>query len=215
MITTGWTIQHHDTVTSTQDIARQNLTAGTIIQATTQTGGKGRHGREWISQDGNLLFSFVINPNCEPSDYGQIALKTGLALGQAIQQCTTTKVMLKWPNDILVNTKKCAGILIEAEQGHLIIGIGINTKTAPPDAHALNIENNDTLRDAFFVHFDKLTPMTFETVKQNWLTMAHPVGTKMTVKIGNDIRSGQFQGLDQNSNLILDTQIITAGEIIL
>jgi len=212
---TGWTLKHYDSVTSTQDIARKSLTPNTIIQAKTQTNGKGRHGREWISQDGNLFFSFVITPNCKPNDYGQIALKTGLALGQAIQKLINDPVILKWPNDILINNKKCAGILIEAEEGHLIIGIGINTKTAPPDAHILNIESNEALRDAFFTHFDKLTTMNFETIKQNWLTMAHPIGTDMTVKIGNTVKSGQFKGLDNKGNLILNDQAITAGEIIL
>lgn len=215
-MTTHWTIKHYDSVTSTQDIARQHAaTPYTLIQAKAQTAGKGRHGREWVSGDGNLFFSFIINPNCKPNEYGQIALKTGLALGKAITQFIIEPVMLKWPNDILVNTRKCAGILIEAEEGALIIGLGINTKTAPPDAHALNIENNDTLRDAFCTHFDKLMPMKFADVKTDWLAMAHPVGTDMTVKIGTDIRSGQFQGLDENGNLLLNNQIITAGEIIL
>ena len=215
-MTTNWIVKHYDSVTSTQDIARQHAnTPYTLIQTKTQTAGKGRHGREWISEDGNLFFSFVINPNCPPKEYGKTALKTGLALGKTIEQFIIEPVMLKWPNDILVNTQKCAGILIEAEEGALIIGLGINTKTAPPDAHALDITNNGAVRDAFCAHFDTLMPMNFTDIKTNWLAMAHPIGTDMTVKIGNDIRSGQFQGLDEDGSLILNDQIITAGEIIL
>ena len=210
-----WIIRHYDSVNSTQDIARENLKPYTLIQAKAQSAGKGRHGRGWVSQKGNLFFSFVFNPDCAPSEYGQVALKTGLALGKAIEEISGKKAMLKWPNDILMEGQKCAGILIETEKNNLIIGIGVNTQMAPSGACALSINDNNALRDAFCAHFDKLIPMNFLDVRQQWLSMAHKEGTTMSVKIGDDIRTGAFETIDEKGSLIIDGQIINAGEVIL
>ncbi len=214
----SWVFQEHECVRSTQDEARALLEKGaeegSVVIADEQTQGRGRHGREWVSPKGNLYMSFILKPACAPSDYGQIALKIGLALGRAVAEFSEG-VRLKWPNDVLIDGRKCAGILIEAEGDCLIIGMGVNVSVAPEDASY--IENADVpgVRAAFFKHFDAVYNQNFEEVKEEWLEMAHPVGSDVTVKIGDRHVSGAFEGLDALGNMIVDGQTISSGDVFL
>jgi len=129
-------VYHMETVTSTMDISRQfaldNKPHGTVITADFQEAGRGRlRGRYWqMEKKSGLPFTILLRylqiENIPPA----LTLRTGLAVSAAIEDCFPSlknKVFVKWPNDIMINSRKTAGILCEAESGNVHIGIGINT----------------------------------------------------------------------------------------
>ncbi|MBL4805144.1 MAG: biotin--[acetyl-CoA-carboxylase] ligase [Alphaproteobacteria bacterium] len=143
-----WNIQTHDQLESTQntcfEAARNGAQQGTVIRAIKQVAGKGRHGRVWETGDGNLAFSCLLKPQCEVQNVGQLAIVVGTALADTFKGYTDAQVNLKWPNDVFIDGKKCAGILIESELSakqdleFAVIGVGVNIAVAPEYAHALS-----------------------------------------------------------------------------
>jgi len=132
----GKPIHHYVRLGSTNDIADQLASAGapegTMVVTEHQTHGRGRLGRSWFSQKGkDLCFSLVLRPDVPPCNLSCLSLILGIAVGDAIEKISGLKPDLKWPNDLLINGKKCCGILSEVrtelgEVKYLIVGIGIN-----------------------------------------------------------------------------------------
>jgi len=131
----GREIITYDSVDSTNDIAKslvgESDKEGTVILADSQSQGKGRRGRTWYSEEKvGIYLSTLLNPSLPPEDVSQITLVAGVALAQAINEFSRTRAYLKWPNDIILNGKKVAGILTENHmknaQPGIILGIGIN-----------------------------------------------------------------------------------------
>jgi len=148
-----WHVEWHDKVTSTNDVARQTGSEGShrIVIADYQTHGRGQHGRRWHSKPNeNILASFVI-----PSPYGLHGGIRSMAAALCIHnvlQCNTIQSFFKWPNDVLVNGAKIAGVLIEAAPHRLIIGIGINvhwpaTRCETENGHVWTSMKAETGRD--------------------------------------------------------------------
>lgn len=106
-----------------------------IIISREQTSGKGRRGRQWVSEkNGGLWLSLLLRPNISPENISKVTLIAAAALNQALEDITSLDIGIKWPNDIIVNGKKLAGILTElsAEPGYvnyLVVGVGINTNS--------------------------------------------------------------------------------------
>ena len=126
--------------TSTNDEAKRGAKAGEAHGATwvaeSQTAGRGRQGRSWVSPRGeNLLFSVLVRVTCPPARLPPLALVAGLAARDAIARAAPEReVQIKWPNDVVVGGKKVAGVLVEATlQGStveaLVVGVGINVHT--------------------------------------------------------------------------------------
>jgi len=116
-----------------KDAARSGALHGALFIAESQTKGRGRQGRTWLAQRGeNLLFSIVLRIPCAPARVPPLSLVVGLAVRDAIARALPEKrVQVKWPNDVVIDKKKIAGILIESavagsKVDHLIVGIGIN-----------------------------------------------------------------------------------------
>lgn len=127
---------HLDEIDSTQDEAFRRAAAGakdrTVIVARRQTAGRGRHGREWLSAEGNLHFSILLRET--RCDRAIIPLLVGLGICDALD----VDAKIKWPNDIIVDDRKLAGILCESRQDVVVVGVGINVAFAPlPTAIAL------------------------------------------------------------------------------
>lgn len=128
-----------ETVDSTNQMAKRvaldypNKTA--LIISREQTGGKGRRGRQWISEkDGGLWMSLLLRPDISPESVSVVTLIAAAAVSKVLGGASGLDVGIKWPNDIIVNGKKLAGILTElsAEPGYinyLIVGVGINTNS--------------------------------------------------------------------------------------
>lgn len=114
------------------EMASQGLPGGIVILAEAQEKGKGRLGREWFSPEGmNLYFSLLLRPYQPARDFPLYSLATSVALIEAIQRTTGLAVQIKWPNDVVLEDKKLAGILLESEvrgdqSPSLVVGVGVN-----------------------------------------------------------------------------------------
>lgn len=130
----GRPVYAYDVVGSTMDVAHQlaaeGAPEGTLVWATRQEQGRGRLGRTWISPEGGLYCSFILRPTRPVNETPELSLVAGQAVAEAIKELTGLSPIIKWPNDLLLNDKKVAGILVEAREG-VIIGIGINLTTNP------------------------------------------------------------------------------------
>lgn len=121
------------------EMASQGLPGGIVILAEAQEKGKGRLGREWFSPEGmNLYFSLLLRPYQPARDFPLYSLATSVALIEAIQRTTGLAVQIKWPNDVVLEDKKLAGILLESEvRGEqsppLVVGVGVNVNISLND----------------------------------------------------------------------------------
>jgi BirA family biotin operon repressor/biotin-[acetyl-CoA-carboxylase] ligase len=135
----GRSVHYFNQTTSTQDEARQlaesGAEEGTLVVAEAQTAGRGRRGRHWLSPEKTGIYlSLILKPDLEPFNIAQIPIVAGIAVCEGIAEITNLKPRIKWPNDVLLQGKKVAGILVEMsaepERVHyLILGIGINVNT--------------------------------------------------------------------------------------
>jgi len=151
----GYFICKFNTISSTQDemkkILRQNVTVPpfSVIAAAVQTRGKGRMGRKWDAEkDKNALFSFVTYPGLPPSDAFVLYQWAAVAVAESLREYAGVDAVIKYPNDILVNGKKIAGILIDNLIGdnkikYAVTGIGLNVnqKEFPEHLHATSLVN--------------------------------------------------------------------------
>ncbi len=235
-----WHIDVHESAGSTQnllkDLAEGGAPEGTVIQALEQSGGRGRHGRSWISPRGNLYMSLLLRPGCAVNLAGQVSLFTAVALAKTIGEFIEDdkSLTLKWPNDILLAGKKCGGILLDSDidtRGRvswLAVGTGINIESAPQQIgaclkdYASNAIKIDEFRDAALAqvakYYNQWKNAGFDAIKQEWLTLAHKPGQPMSVKIGTQELSGTFYGLDETGNLLLQDkdnkiQTISSGDV--
>ena len=117
------------------EIGKSGALTGTVVLAEGQKRGKGRLGRYWLSPAGKgLYFSVIYRPALQPGDLSKITLAAGVALCKTVQSLCRVTPEIKWPNDLLVDKRKCGGILVEADLRDLsvpliIVGIGINITT--------------------------------------------------------------------------------------
>ena len=113
---------------STQRLLEADAPEGAVAVADEQTEGRGRLGRRWHAPAGTaLLFSIVLRPNVDPDRLPELSLVAGRAVATAIAAVTGLEPSLKFPNDVLVGGRKVAGILAEASEGRVVLGIGVNT----------------------------------------------------------------------------------------
>jgi BirA family transcriptional regulator, biotin operon repressor / biotin---[acetyl-CoA-carboxylase] ligase len=242
-----WRAEVFNTLGSTQDYIIEHAKAGAqeglIVRAKQQTKGRGRHGRVWEHGEGNLYTSFLLRPLCKASELGQISLLMGMSLHQTIQSAippeVTPRIILKWPNDILIDGKKCAGILMESHIGQsgsvewLCIGFGVNVCFAPLDTAchlgqyskeplSTDVFQNSVI-EAFSKNYAQAQIHGFQSMKAEILSRMSTQGEKILVKLGQREECGLFSGIDDDGALLLmqaehnNSQIkrITAGEIFL
>lgn len=129
-------VLYFDTIDSTntkaQELAEKGYPSGTLVVADKQESGKGRRGRSWVSPFGTGIFmTLMIKPDINPNNASMLTLVAALAVAKAITSVTGEEAMIKWPNDIVVNSKKVCGILTEMNAqfdyiNHIVVGIGIN-----------------------------------------------------------------------------------------
>ncbi|MDG1358054.1 MAG: biotin--[acetyl-CoA-carboxylase] ligase [Akkermansiaceae bacterium] len=132
-------LHYHSELNSTNDEARSLAEAGakhgTLVLCDHQTAGRGRRGASWICEPGDgLLFSIVIRPTFAQANWSRIALAAGIGVVEALNDKWAIGAQVKWPNDIYIQNKKCAGILTEAREDFVVVGIGMNVMSAPTPA---------------------------------------------------------------------------------
>lgn len=237
----AYQVQHRKTTASTMDDVRSaamaNAAEGLVIRAEAQTGGRGRRGRVWFSPPGNLYVSMLLRPAMEQAAMGRFSFVTSLALAAALpEELDRSRVRLKWPNDVLVDDAKIAGILLEScntPQGTaLIIGMGVNIAQHPADAPypttsfaALGLGVSHTpekLLGRFLTAFEgfrqDLTAGNFLPIRSAWLAQASGLGEAIVVRLPNQALDGRFMGIDESGCLLLqrpagNLQRIASGEV--
>lgn len=133
-------VDYYDALDSTMRAAAEIREPGSIVIANAQTAGQGRHGHSWHSEPGSgLYFTIVLAPRLAVDLLPVVTLALGLAVQEAIGQVCNAQADLRWPNDLLINGKKCVGILTQLDGDRVLAGIGINVNHAslPPDLAAI------------------------------------------------------------------------------
>ena len=135
----GHSFRYHDEIESTnveaRQLARRGAPEGTVVVAEAQTAGRGRLGRRWTSPSGKgLLFSVVLRPSLPMSEAHLLTLVIAAAAAESIEKHLSSRVSIKWPNDLMIGDRKIGGILLEVAGEHdeiewVIAGIGLNVNT--------------------------------------------------------------------------------------
>ncbi|HYR66748.1 MAG TPA: biotin--[acetyl-CoA-carboxylase] ligase [Reyranella sp.] len=231
----GWTLVALASVGSTNDeaarLADTGVPEGTVVWSREQTGGRGRRGRHWASPPGNLYTSTILRPACAAPRAAELGFVAALAVADIVP--AGRPVRLKWPNDVLVDGGKIAGILLESAVGqagqvdHVVAGIGLNVGFAPQlpemrypgSALGGSVEAAlERLTAALAARLVQWRRDGFETVRAAWLGKAGPIGAEVDVRLGDELVRGRFAGLDRQGALLLETAAgprkIVSGELL-
>lgn len=221
------------------DRARSGEPGNLWVTGERQLQGKGRRGRSWVSEKGNLYASLLLSGRFPTARFGTLPLVAGLAVHDALSPFFADKPVkpaIKWPNDIRVGGAKICGILLESEllpNGNMavVIGCGINCAHFPDiDGYpATSLEDCGVLikpQDLFpylAKAFDQVLTLWdrgngFETVRRRWLDGAEGVGKPVTVNLDNERISGTFDDIDEEGRLLLrqrdgHVERISAGDL--
>ena len=238
----GFQLVRYERLGSTNDEAKSRARAGaaegTLVWAGEQTAGRGRRGRTWLSPPGNLYMSLVLRPSGSAASAAQLGFVAALGLGDAIADLAspTLDLRYKWPNDLLANDRKLAGILLESETtandkvDFVVVGVGANLTSAPSGVEypATSLAEQGyagvtppLLLQAFARHFDEWVQRWrfegFAPVRAAWLSRASGIGETIRVRLERSILFGRFHDLDNDGALLLDTtegrRRIAAGEV--
>jgi len=204
--------------------AAEGETGPLWIMARRQTAGRGRSGRSWVSERGNLYATLVTRMACPPAAVAQVSLVTGVAVHDAVAEAAgrvPPGLRLKWPNDVLIGRAKCAGILAESVLGQntvtVAIGVGINLAWHPGDlgreathlaVHGIDISPDAMLGLLAATMDRRLTQWNggagFAATRAAWLERAGPAGEACSVNLGGEVIAGAFAGLDDSGALLID-----------
>ena len=230
-----------DDATSTSDLVRAacalGAKSGTAYQARRQTQGRGRHGRYWQSPLGNLYMSFLLAPERDKAEWASLSLVLSVALAEALEAhieppIDEGRVQLKWPNDVLVDDKKIAGILLEVEGDAVIIGMGVNIKIAPEvadgwastrlaDMSAVKADEfRNTLIACLETAINTWQQQGFAPFHADWVKRAAFLHRRIQFEdTGRERLSGIFRGINEHGMMRLEgadgtTRTLTAGEVV-
>ncbi len=230
---------------STNDVARtlaeEGAPEGTIVIAETQTRGRGRLGRTWHSPPGaGLYFSVILRPPLDPQELPKITLLAAVAIAESIREITRLDPAIKWPNDLLLEGKKAAGILTELygamTSPYVILGVGINVHTRreefPPDlqeiATSLDMAGGQNisrtkLMQVVLKHLEKWYELfkkgIFKPILDAWRKGCVIIGAQVKIISGGKEVEGKVADVDEDGALLLrdqagQTHRILSGEII-
>ena len=234
----GYALARHAELDSTNSEARRLAEKGEAgplwILAEKQTAGRGRRGRSWETLPGNLAATLLLRPQSPPGPVGQLSFAAALSVADVASHVAPKAcVTVKWPNDVLVEGKKTAGILLESGDAPtgawLAVGIGINLAAAPEGtefpATALaqfasppSPDEALTLLARSFAHwYAGWMSGGFETLRTAWLARAGGLGLPIRARLPHETRHGLFEGIDASGALLLNEQgrisAIAAGEV--
>ncbi len=247
--TVGKRVYYFEEIDSTQNFAEQialdGKENGTIVVAEKQTAGKGRLDRKWTSPKGGIWFSLIIHPKFDVSTSTLVPIAGAVALAKAIKNTLNIDVSVKWPNDITLNGKKVAGMLVDASFqanniDYLILGIGINfdidaKKIEKRLSKSANFYGVNSLRKKddstppkillkeFLVQFEKILIQLNKGEKakivKEWTKKADKIGKKISINTSDGKISGVAQGIDKDGALKLKTskgiKKIFVGDVVL
>lgn len=243
----GRDIQVFEQTTSTNDVveklARDGVREGAVVFAESQTKGRGRLGRKWMSPTRKgLWFSVLLRPNLQPIETTQLTVISATALRRAIKTITGLSAEIKWPNDLLLRGKKTAGILTEMSAEldrvrHVILGIGLDVNQSAEEfptelraiATSLAAEAGEKfsraelaveiLRELDF-DYARICSGKFAVVADEWEAACVTIGRNVTVHVGDRNFRGHAESLDDDGALLIRTEHghlerIVGGDVIL
>nr|WP_167085513.1 biotin--[acetyl-CoA-carboxylase] ligase [Rhizomicrobium palustre] len=229
-------------IDSTNEEARRRALAGEAgplwITAERQTKGRGRRGRVWQAPPGNLSATLLIRPDRPAQECAQLSFAAALAVSDMLAHYASRHdIRLKWPNDVLVEGRKIAGILLESEtqpdglMRFLAIGIGVNLAAFPPETEfpatalgALGLTPPapkaalTRLAGAFLKWYEVWRGEGFAPLRAAWLARAYGIGRPIRVRLAAEDIHGVFRDLDETGALLLElpngaVRTIAAGEV--
>lgn len=219
---------------STNTYAYENfdtLADGQIVLAKTQTAGRGRLKRVWLSQEGGLYFSLVVKPQNFKIDFlGSLTQAMALSVCKTLQELGAKEAVLKWPNDILCEGKKICGILSQAvfKEGELcgvVIGVGVNIAQSKIDSpkpavslKMLGIEakKEDALKEIinrFNIYYPQVCKQGFKAIKEEFLKDFPFVNKEIKIVVDKKEFCGICHGLDDKGQLLLDNKVVNIGDM--
>ena len=229
----GRDIRVFEETTSTNDVieklARDGVKEGVVVFAESQTRGRGRLGRKWMSPaKQGLWFSVLLRPDLRPQETTRLNVASATALRRAIESQTGLKPEIKWPNDILIQGKKVAGILTElsGELDHVkyvVLGIGVDVNLSQGDfpaelrklATSLKAElgkpvSRPELAVVILRELDldyaRITSGQFAAVADEWEEHGTTIGQEVTIRTGDRRIRGRAESLGEDGELLLRTE---------
>jgi BirA family biotin operon repressor/biotin-[acetyl-CoA-carboxylase] ligase len=226
----GKSILFSSQVESTNDLAKELATngasEGTVVIAETQTCGRGRLGREWVSPFGGLWFSVILRPELKPSETVGLVFVAGLAVTEILHELYGLEAETKWPNDVLVNGKKICGVLAETKTtgkkvNYVIVGVGVNVNFDAAKVFAeevrktaVSVENvlgkKIELEELFKAVLEKLEEFYelflregFDSILKEWKKYAGFLSHQVEVTSGTEKLVGLALDIANNGSLIL------------
>ncbi len=221
------------------EMASKGSSEGTVVAAETQSGGKGRLGRKWISPRGNLYISVILRPVIPVHKAPLITMVGAVAVASAIRKVCEISAAIKWPNDILISGKKVSGLLTEmsAEQDrirHIVLGIGIDVnmdmEALPPEVRVLTttlaaeaggrinrtVLFQELLRSLEYWYREFLKNSA-EVLKE-WQRLNVTVGNYVVVRGVGETLEGLAQDIDKDGRLIIkledgSVRSVAAGDV--
>jgi len=228
----GRDIRVFEETTSTNDVieklARDGVKEGVVVFAESQTKGRGRLGRKWMSPTHQgLWFSVLLRPKLSPQETTQLTVASATALRRAIKKVTGLAADIKWPNDLLIGGKKVVGILTEMSAEvdcvrHVILGIGVDVNQAdfPPELRALATSlkiaaggekicraelATEILRE-LDADYARIGAGKFSQLTDEWETACATIGKKVSVQMGSRLIRGCAEALDDDGALLVRTE---------
>ena len=199
------------------DLAAAGAPDGTVVTAETQTGGRGRLGREWRSPEGGLWFSILLRPALPPEHRPLLTVLAAVALVDAFAGHLDLDPSIRWPNDLLLEGRKVAGILVEVRDGPntsgaAVVGVGCNVVAVPEgldpamaaattslqEACGRPIDRTDLLRAilaAFDARYDALLRGEIASLDRDWSRRSGVVGRRVRVTRGDESIVGVATGV--------------------
>ncbi len=232
----GESLKHLGETASTNDDAmnwaRDGASHGSVVRADAQTRGRGRLGRNWVSPSGlGLYVSLILRPEIDMAQVAQMTMLAALASADAVEQTTTLRANVKWPNDIVLHGKKIGGILSEAKTENnaarvefVVVGIGLNVNFEAHDlphdaklpASSLKMESGDWQScDALFKHLMFALQSRYEKWQESdgWDALRHEFQSRdflqgQTVRVETERESyrGRAVGIDASGVLEVQTE---------
>lgn len=215
-------------------LARAGCPAGTVVWAHRQTAGRGRQGNDWTTLDGNLFMTLVLRPDTDAVGAGQLSFVAAVALAETLREVLplSANVSLKWPNDVLLDGKKAAGILLETESAPggkmewVVIGIGLNLRAAPQGAASLAdygallsaASALEKLHARLISLYDVWVRHGFDPIRDAWLRHAAHIGNTINVRLPHENFKATFIGIDPRGALQVEMpdgtrRDIASGEV--
>ena len=214
----------NSTNTKAKEMASRDAPEGTLVVAEQQVKGRGRKGRTWFSpSQGGVYLSLILKPGISPAEAPKITMLTGVVVAETLLMLTPCKVNIKWPNDILVNGKKIAGILTEMSTEmdtieYIVVGLGMNVTTSwfPDDikdkATSILIETAKYFPRVTFIkeylkwyekYYEIFTRIGFEPVIKRWKELSDTIGHMVIAEVSGKRYRGEVHDIDNAGILIL------------